>query len=227
MPPGRPRKQTRTFGTGNHSTDNDTCTEIYLLSDLGWKAKKIHSTLCAIRRPIGIATIFNILREREQGKIRHVTKVDDNSSSRKRARTKEVIAQVRKKAKRENPPTVRRIAAEVGISPFSAFKAIHEDCGFKTKKKARVHQLNERQKANRAENSAKLFNTLSEADSLEFAVTLDETWFALQDSGKGRPIFFDFEWAMGLGARGVQIDFRRRVHARNASLASPTCLGER
>lgn len=82
------------------------------------------------------------------------------------------------------------MAKKLGVSTALVNQIIHEDLGLKTRKKAKLHQLNERQIQIRKTNVRKLSRHHIRRENFEFLVTLDETWLYLDDCNGQNPVCY-------------------------------------
>ncbi|CAG7724487.1 unnamed protein product [Allacma fusca] len=89
-----------------------------------------------------------------------------------------------------NPRTQQDIAQKLKISQALVCKFIKDDLGANMRKKTRVHILNEAPKQNRKTDSRKLYEQHLAGDRSEFAVTLDEAFFFLNDCKGERGIYY-------------------------------------
>ena len=72
-----------------------------------------------------------------------------------------------------NPPTQRKMARRLGVSPASVNKVIHHRFGYCKKKKVMVHDLTEKMVTKRKER-AFTFHNLSKGPHYEYILTMDE-----------------------------------------------------
>ena len=105
-------------------------------------------------------------------------------------RSSKVIQKVALLVKKENPLSQREIAKRTGVSARTVRRIIHEDLGKVTRKKALVHVLKPKHVQNRKTNCRKLYETKLAGQKSEFAVTLDEALFYLQDCNGIRRICY-------------------------------------
>ena len=108
----------------------------------------------------------------------------------RKVRTKKLIRKVKNKVNKENPPTQLSIANEFKVSQRTIFRIIHEDLKLKTRRKTKVHSLNDRHKQIRKTNCRKLYEDHLAADKWKYVVSLDETWVYLNNCDRQTKICY-------------------------------------
>ena len=108
----------------------------------------------------------------------------------RKVRTKKLIRKVKNKVNKENPPTQLSIANEFKVSQRTIFRIIHEDLKLKTRRKTKVHSLNDRHKQIRKTNCRKLYEDHLAADKWKYVVNLDETWVYLNNCDRQTKICY-------------------------------------
>ena len=116
MPRGRPTKQLRVFGKANHAISEDAYKFIYHTSNTGDSPKVILAKCRHEGMKVSKSTIYNVLKERKEGKTRFATMVEDGAGTRRTVRTKEKISKVAKLINTPDPPTQTQIARKLGTS---------------------------------------------------------------------------------------------------------------
>ncbi|CAG7685290.1 unnamed protein product [Allacma fusca] len=89
-----------------------------------------------------------------------------------------------------NPLSQRAIERKLGTSHTTVNKIIQGDLAMQTSKKHRRHTLKDRHKKNRKTNARKLYERHLAGKRSEFTMTLEETYFYIQDCSGERRIFF-------------------------------------
>ena len=105
-------------------------------------------------------------------------------------RSPEMIAVVRQKILKENPPTQRGLANTIGISQTTVGRIIHQNLKLVKRHKSRGHRLTDRHVHERFTNSRKLYENFLAGDRWLWVVTLDEAWVYLDDTNKPRAIYY-------------------------------------
>jgi hypothetical protein len=152
----------------------ETDITIKTLSNEGYQPKIIKDKLKSLGIDVSIRSIYRSIRS--IGETRKLREISINKlvfQRQKTARNKENILKVKQLAIKKNPESYRNIQKKVEISLDTIHTIIHNNCGLKTRKKSKVHKLNDSQKQNRKTNCRKLYQRLS-GDKCEFVVTLDE-----------------------------------------------------
>ena len=105
-------------------------------------------------------------------------------------RTDDLIRKVKSMVTKQNPPSYTRMQSLTGVSRSTLWKIIHSDLQLKTRKKSRVHRLNQKSKKNRKTNCRKLYEKHLAGAMSEFVVTLDEALVYLEESNGQRQICY-------------------------------------
>jgi [histone H3]-lysine36 N-dimethyltransferase SETMAR len=105
-------------------------------------------------------------------------------------RTKELIGKIDKMTDKENPLSQRQMAKRLGVSVHTVSKVIHQDLKKKIKRKRLVHALKPSHIENRRRNCIKLYKNHLAGQRSEFAVTMDEAWFYLENCKGSRRIYY-------------------------------------
>lgn len=82
------------------------------------------------------------------------------------------------------------MAKKIGCSTKVVDRIIHEDLGLATRKKAVLHQLNDRQIQIRKTNARKLSREHVRPENYEFLVTLDEAWLYSDETDAPNPLCY-------------------------------------
>lgn len=172
-------------------TSIETETDIKRLSKENYSYSEIKNKLNEENVDISVSTICRILKN--VGIRRQALNSKQPVPKFRRApikRTPEVIKKVKGFVVKENPMSYRDIANETPLSLNTIHKIVHQDISLQTRKKGKVHQLNESHKKNRKTNCRNLYENYLAGGRCEYAVTLDEAFIYLDDSNKNRSICY-------------------------------------
>jgi predicted transcriptional regulator len=92
--------------------------------------------------------------------------------------------------KNPNVPTQEAMAKKLNVSQSTICRIIHQDLNLVTRKKKKVHCLNDAHKEKRRVSSKKLLITHLQKQKMEFIVTLDEAWLYLSECKTGSDICY-------------------------------------
>ena len=104
-----------------------------------------------------------------------------------RAMTPAKLNSLANMASSSNPLTQRDMAKRLKVSQSSVCKHIHKTLQMKTRKKAKVHALTEKQQQQRHRRSLPLYRLLNNGKWRKY-VTTDEAWFYVNETGGKREI---------------------------------------
>lgn len=157
----------------------------------GMSSRKIQKHLEKSGVHINQSTIIRIIND--NGKRREA-KALGLSSPKKYQPLKVRNSALRRKidlmTKQENPPSQRQMARRLNVSARTVRRIIHEDLKKKTTRKRQVHSLQPRHIQNRKTNSRKLYERHLAGHRSQYAVTLDEALFWVQDCNGTRKICY-------------------------------------
>lgn len=105
-------------------------------------------------------------------------------------RTKPLVSKVKRLATVENPPSQRKMARMCGTTLKIVNNIIHEDLDLITRRKTKVHKLNEYHMKNRKTNARKLYEKHLAGTKWQYVVTLDEAWMYLTYTNGTRKICY-------------------------------------
>ena len=105
-------------------------------------------------------------------------------------RTPALIKEVEALVTKENPESYRSIKKKKDIGLDTICKIIHKDLKLETRKKTKVHRLNEEHKKNRKTTCRKLYEYHLAGERSQYAVTLDEALVYLHNSSGKREICY-------------------------------------
>ena len=132
---------------------------------------------------ISISTITRILKN--VGIRRRAFNEDKPAPKFRRApikRTHNVVQMIKKLTTKKNPLSYREINKQTSLGLQTINTIIHTDLKLDTKKKGKVHRLNQLSKKNRKTNCRKLYENHLSGQRCEYAVTLDEALVYIDDS---------------------------------------------
>lgn len=163
---------------------------VLVLRSLNFSLRAIVAHYSRLGTRISLNAVSNIVRgkgkRRESAESGHEFK----QTRRRTVRTPRMVQKVREQCASENPASQRTIANKLGCSLRTVNRAIHEDLGLATRKKGKVHALNEGQMKRRAERLKKLVRSELTEANFEFLCTIDESWLYLQDCNRGSDICY-------------------------------------
>ena len=91
---------------------------------------------------------------------------------------------------RKSVPTHEVMAKKLNVSTTVINRIIHDDLALKTRKKIKLHWLNDNHIANRKTNARKLTRKYVRPENYEFLVTIDESWLYLDDCNQSNPVCY-------------------------------------
>ena len=121
-----------------------------------------------------------------QGKSRKRVGEQNQPTARSSGNVRKVAAAVN----RANPPTQNQLASRLGISQSSINRILSQDLGLKIQKKRRVHNLTEKQIAQRLERGPRFLTYLGMFKT-RMIFTMDETVITLNDLNVGRDFYYE------------------------------------
>lgn len=163
---------------------------VLALHDLKWSSRMIVRHFKVKKVPISQTAVINIINNR--GKIRESRQLGEQYKFQRTrpVRTKKLVKLVATESERENPPTQAKMASKFGCALSTISNIIHKDLGKQTRRKSKTHGLTEDQENRRARAAKILLKNEITDERLEYLVTIDEAWLAVQDCNRKSDICY-------------------------------------
>ena len=110
--------------------------------------------------------------------------------NKRKVRTRSLIHKVDIETNKPNPKSQNQLAKECNTSQQIINLIIHKDLNKKTRRKTKVHRLNQDQKATRKTTCRKMYEQHLSGPKYEYFVTLDEAWIYLSYCNGNRKICY-------------------------------------
>lgn len=160
------------------------------LHGLGWSISVIIKHFKDKGVSVSRGKVSNIINNKGAKRQMNSIGAKFNKSRVRTVRTKQLIKRVETESSKENPPTQRALASRFGCALSTINGIIHRDLKLQTRKKPKVHKLTELHIQKRFMRCKFLHDTEVTEDKLEYCVTLDEAWLALNDCNRSREICY-------------------------------------